>query len=304
MLTRTAFLLCLAALAAPASAAADDLVAADPAAGSVTALNGRVVWVSGPYGAERLMRTTATGFERVPGAPTAKSYSSIDLGLDPRGHTVLTYLRCRRAGRCTAIRDDLRGHRASIRGLAPRGCALSTAPSMWRARVAYGLGCRHGGSGLYVKRGSSVRRLPLPHDAVKFGSTAIAWVDLRGTRVGAATEDIYSYAFVDTVNGTRKGSWLAAASEGESDEHVVGLSVGSLGDLWALTDSVHTGDPNEAVIGHMIGTCFDYEALPNASASDDGYRAVGLAVDGPALYLAAPGTGIVRHAFTPSRRCG
>jgi hypothetical protein len=300
MLNRAPLLLCLAALAVPASAAADDLVAADPAAGSVTALNGTVVWVSGPYGAERLMRRTATGFARVPGAPTAKSYSSIDLGLDSRGRTVLTYLRCRRAGHCTAIRDDLRGHRASIRGLAPRGCALSTAPSMWRARVAYGLGCRHRGSGLYVNG----RRLPLPHDAVKFGSTSIARVDLRGTRVGAATEDIYSYAFVDTVNGTRRGSWLAAASEGESDEHVVGLSVGSLGDLWALTDSVHTGDPNEAVIGHMIGTCFNYESLPNASASDDGYRAVGLAVDGPALYLAAPGTGIVRHAFTPSRRCG
>jgi hypothetical protein len=301
MRKRLILVLSAAALAAPgAAAAADDVVAADPSAGSVTALNGTVVWVSGSYGAERLMRRTQAGFERVPGAPTAKSYSSLDLGLDARGRVVLTYLRCGTPSRCTALRDDLRGHRASIRGLAPRGCSLSTAPSLWRSRVAYGLGCRGRGSGLYVNG----LRLPLPHDAVKFGSTSIAWVDLRGTRVGAATEDIYSYAFVDTVNGTRKGSWLAAASEGESDEHVVGLSVGSLGDLWALTDSVHTGDPNEAVIGHMIGRCFNYESLANASVGDDGYRAVGLAVDGPDLYLAVPGTGIVRHAFAPSRRCG
>jgi len=297
---RTILFLCVAALVAPASAAADDVVAADPAASSVTALNGTVVWVSGAYGAERLMRATATGAERLSGAPIAKSYASIDLGLDRRGRTVLTYLRCRRAGRCTAIRDDLRGHRASIRGLAPRGCALSTAPSMWRTRVAYGLGCRRRGSGLYVNG----RRLPLPHDAVKFGSTSIARVDLRGTRVGAATEDIYSYAFVDTVNGTRKGSYLAAASEGESDEHIVGLAVGSIGDLWTLTDSVHTGDPNEAVIQHAAGECFDFETLANASADDDGYRAVGLAVDRRNLYLAAPGTGVVRHAFTPTGACG
>jgi len=300
MLKWTTLALCAAAVAAPAASAADTTVAADPAAQRVTALDGTIVWVSGAFGSQTLMRSTPGGPARVPGAPAAKAYSSVDLGRDARGRLVLTYLRCRTHARCTAFRDDLHGHRASIRGLAPARCTLSTAPSMWRSRVAYGLGCRSRGTGLYVNG----RRLPLPHDAVKFGSTSIAWVDLRGTRVGAATEDIYSYAFVDTVNGTRQGSYLAAASEGDSDEHVVGLAVGSIGDLWTLTDAVHAGDPNQAVIQHAAGECFDSEALANASIDQEGYRATGLAVDGPNLYLVAPGTGIVRHTFTPRGACG
>jgi hypothetical protein len=300
MLKWTTLALCAAAVAAPAASAADTTVAPDGTTQNVTALDGTLVWVSGAYGAQTLREHRPTGSNRVPGTPTAKSYRSIDLGRDAHGRLVLTYLRCRTHARCTAFRDDLHGHRASIRGLAPRGCSLTTAPSIWGARVAYGLGCRGRGTGLYVNG----RRLPLPHDAVKFGSTSIAWVDLRGTRVGAATEDIYSYAFVDTVNGTRQGSYMAAASEGDSDEHVVGLAVGSIGDLWTLTDSVHAGDPNAAVIQHAAGECFDYESMPNASEADEGYRATGLAVDGPNLYLVAPGTGIVRHTFTPAGACG
>jgi hypothetical protein len=309
MLKRTMlFLGAAAALAAPAAAAAGTTVAPDPAARSVTALDGAVVWVSGAYGAEKLMYTTPGGPARVPRAPAAKSYSSIDLGLDAKGRLVLTYLRCKSAGRCTALRDDLHGHRASIRGLTPAHCALSTAPAMWRTRVAYGLGCTSGSSGLYVKTGSGApRRLPRPHDAVKFGSREIGWVDLRGTRVGAVAADIYEYAFSQTVTGTGRRDFLAAASEGDSDEHVVGLSVGPGGALWALVDAEHVGDPNQAVIYRLkTGGCLEYESLANPPGPDQetGYRATGLAVDGSSLFLTAPPTGIVSHTFASKQPCG
>src|SRR4051812_22577428 len=81
MLTRTMLLLgAAAALAAPAAATADTTVAPDPAARSVSALDGALVWVSGAYGHERLVYKAPGGPARVPGAPEAKSYASIDLG--------------------------------------------------------------------------------------------------------------------------------------------------------------------------------------------------------------------------------
>lgn len=294
-----------AALAVPAAASTDTTVAPDPAAGAVTALDGAIVWVSGAFGSEALMYNTPSGPARVPGAPRAKAYSSIDLGRDSSNHLVLTYLRCRSAGRCTALRDDLHGHRASIKGLAPPHCALSTAPAMWRTRVAYGLGCTSGSSGLYVKTGAGApRRLPRPHDAVKFGSREISWVDLRGTQVGAVAADIYEYAFSQTVTGHGMHAFFAADSEGESDEHVVGLALGTSGSLWALTDAQHTGDPNEAIVYHQVGSCLEYETLKNASEAEEGYRATGLAVDGSTLFLTSPPTGIVSHAFAPAKACG
>jgi hypothetical protein len=309
MIKRTMlFLGAAAALAVPAAAAADTTVAPDPAARAVTALDGALVWVSGAYGAEALMYRTPGGPARVPGAPKAKSYSSIDLGHDAGGQLVLTYLRCKSAGKCTALRDDLHGHRASIKGLTPPRCTLSTAPAMWGKRVAYGLDCNGGPFGLYVKTGSGApRRLPRPHDAVKFGSRSIKWVDLRGTRVGAVAADVYEYAFSQTVTGTGRVESLAAASEGDSDEHVAGLAVGAGGSLWTLVDSTHVGDPNQAILTRLTtDDCLEYESLPNPAGPGeaDGYRATGLAVDGSSVFLTAPATGIVSHVFAPEKPCG
>src|SRR3954454_15941252 len=69
--------------AAPAAHAAT--IAADPTASEVTALDGTVVWVSGPAGAQTLMRRDAAGTQPVQGAPTARFYRSIDLGHDRAG---------------------------------------------------------------------------------------------------------------------------------------------------------------------------------------------------------------------------
>jgi hypothetical protein len=281
-----ALLLCA---SVPAAArAADTTVAADPDAQEVAALDGKIAWVSGRSGHEVL--------KGVPSPPEAKAYRSIDLGRDANGKLVLTYLRCRTFSHCTAFRDDLAGHRKPFKGLAPHGCALSTAPAIWGKRLAYGLGCRKAGrSGLYVDG----RRLPLPKAAVKYGADAITSVDLRGTRVAAVAADIYEYAFSETVGGRQRHAIFSAASEGDSDEHTLGLSLGAGGALWALTDAEHAGDPNEAVIFRAIGSRLAHEVLTTPAGPDQEstYRATDLSVDGTTLYLVVPGTGIVVHEF-------
>jgi hypothetical protein len=290
-LTTTAVLLI--AIVPAAARAADTTVAADPDAQEVAAMGGKVVWVSGTSGHEVL--------KGVPSPPEAKAYNSIDLGRDAKGKLVLTYLRCRTFSHCTAFRDDLAGHRKAFKGLAPHGCALSTAPAVWGKRLAYGLGCRKTSrSGLYVDG----RRLPLPKDAVNYGADEITSVDLRGTRVAAVAADIYEYAFSETVAGKRRRSIFSAASEGDSDEHTRGLSLGAGGALWALTDAEHAGDPNEAVIFRATAASVQHEALTTPAGPDQesSYRATDLAVDGTVLYLVVPGTGIVVHDFAPSAR--
>ena len=156
-------------------------------------------------------------------------------------------------------------------------------------------------SGLYVDG----RPLPLPRDAVKYGADEITAVDLRGTRVAAIAADIYEYAFSQTIAGRQRHSFLAAASEGDSDEHARGLSLGPAGTLWALTDAEHAGDPNVAVVYRSMGACVQHESLETAAGPDQesSYRASDLAVDGSTLYLVVPGTGIVTHTFAPERAC-
>lgn len=315
--------LTLAALAAaPAAAnAADTVVVPGAVPQRMTALDGTVVWVAGSYPHETLMQRGPDGtVAPVTGAPTAV-YPSIDLGRDGANRLVLTYLRCTGSKNCAAYSDDLAGHRNTYKKLVPKRCALTAAPSRWGSRVAYGLDCsKLGGkpnvhdtarSGLFVRKGAGApKHLALPKDAKKFGIDNINWVDLRGTNVGAAASDIYVYAFAQTVNGTHLRSALVAASEGDSDESVGGIALGTGGTLWSLVDSSHSGDPNEVVIDRIASTatadsCATYETLANAPGPDDeeGYRATAMAVDGDTIYLSVPGTGIVTHVFAQTSMC-
>jgi hypothetical protein len=310
--------LTLAAIAAtPAVAqAADTVVVPGVAPQVLTALDGTIVWSSGHFPKYTLMQRNPDGtIAAVAGAPTA-NYRSIDLGHDGNGELVLTYLRCEGNKNCKAVSDDLDGHRSFYRHLVPTRCELTAAPSRWDSRVAYGLDCDrlHGKqhvhdssrSGLFVRKGAAAaKRLRLPKDARKFGVDHVRYVDLRGTNVGAAVTDIYSYAFAETVNATHLRSTFAAASEGESDENVVGAAVGTGGVMWTLVDASHTGDPNEARISRLGPDCDTYERLINPVGPDeaDGYRAEGLAVDGTTLYLYVPATGIVTHEFAPTFIC-
>jgi hypothetical protein len=294
-------LLAAALLAVPATAsAADTLVAPDPAAQQIAALDGTLVWVSGKFGNQRLMQRDASGtISAVEGAPASRNYRAIDLGRSRSNTLVLTYLRCDASTSCKPISDDLAGHRATFSKLTRPGCTVNAGPSQWRRNIAYGLFCTGSAanrkrSGLYVKAdGEAPRRLGLPKDAVKFGIRSISSVDLRGTRVAAVAADIYEYSFSQTLAGKDLRSFFAAASEGESDAHARGLAIQSSSTWWTLTNASHTGDPNETIIVRQFGLCQQREVL--ASAPDAEFLATDLAVDGAMLYLLVPGAGIVTH---------
>ena len=300
-------LIAAAVLAAPATAAAADaLVAADPAAQQITALDGTIVWVSGKFGHQKLMQRTSDGtVAAVKGTRESRSYPSIDLGRDADGKLRLTYMRCDTSSSCTPLWNDLDGRRASFRGLALSGCKVTTAPSQWRSRIAYGQFCsgskrNRERTGLYVKKGSRTPvQLPRPKDAVKFRVTAIDSVDLRGTRVAAVVADIYEYSYSQTTAGKDMRSFFAAASEGESDASARGLAIESGATHWTLTDATHSGDPAEAIIFRQSGDCLQRERLLTPAGSPEEFRATDVAFDDGQLYLLVPGSGIVAHTFTP-----
>lgn len=294
------------ALALPAAAAADPVVVADPAAQQITALDGTIVWVSGPFGGQRLFQRTPDGaVSAVEGAPPSSSYRAIDLGKDSDGRLLVTYLRCDASLSCKSLWNDLDGRRATFRNLTPPKCTIS-ALSQWRTRLAYGLSCAGSAAnrkltGLYTKnRSRAPVRLPRPKDAVRFGARFIESVDLRGTRVAAVATDIYEYSFSQTVTGRDMRWFLAAASEGESNASARGLAIQSASTHWTLTDYEHTGDPNEAIVFRQQGDCVQRERLIGpVGAPQEQFEAIDLAVDGSTLYLVRPGTGIVAHAFAP-----
>ena len=298
------------AFPAVAQAAPAGTLVPDPDAEQVTALDGTLVWVTGaPGGGERLMRYRDGVTAAVEGAPVARFYRSIDLGRDRRGRLVLTYQRCASPSRCVIRRDDLAGRRGRVRGLGVRGCTTTTAPALWRTRAAYGLACRRGRvaeprrSGLYVKTGSGApRRMPRPSDAARFSVSDVTAADLRGTRAAAVLSDIYSYAYAIDVDRRGLVSVLAGASEGDSDQHALGLALGTGGALWSLTTAEHAGDPLQTVVNHLDGRCRDYEVL-TAAPEAEVYPAIDLAVDGRAVYVVVPGTGIATFEFMPARSC-
>ena len=308
-----------AACVAPSVAgAANVLVVPGAQVSKMTALDGTLVWVTGRFPDQLLMQRTPDGrVVPVLGAPRA-SYFSLDLGHDSRGALVLTYARCVGTRRCRVISDDLAGRRATFKRLASPRCQLTTAPSRWRARVAYGLSCvkRRNGtfvfdarrSGLFVRSGSGrARQLALPPEAVRFGSTRVSWVDLRGGSVAAAVTGVYSYAFTQTVGGAELRSDLVATSEGDSEASIRGLSLGTGGTMWTLVDAAHGGDPNIAIISRILASgCSETETLvnPPGPSEGDGYLAEAMAVDGATPYLYVPRIGIVAHDFVTVRPCG
>ncbi|HEV2059462.1 MAG TPA: hypothetical protein VGR11_08890, partial [Solirubrobacteraceae bacterium] len=233
--------------------------------------------MTGDFGRQRLMQRTPDGtISVVKGTREARDYRHVDLGRDRDNRLLLTYLRCDLGGPCQALWNDLDGRRATFRNLALPGCRVDTAPAQWRTRIAYGLFCSGSAanrkrSGLYVKSGSRQPvRLPRPKDAVRFGITNIADVDLRSTRVAAVAADIYEYSFSQTTAGKDMRSALLAASEGESDAHVRGIALGRANVHWTLVNSIHVGDPNEATIFRQQGDCLQRERLVSATSPSAG----------------------------------
>lgn len=304
-------------LAAPA-AAAGQTVADDPLAQQVTALGGTLVWSSGEAPGQKLMQRSPEGvIAPVTGTGQAASFRSPDLGRDAEGRLVLTYARCATLARCTYVRDDLAGGAVRIKGLEPERCAVSSTPSVWGSRVAYGLSCfkRSGGqrifdakrSGLYVKTGSGEpRRLRTPRNARRAGSLTVDDVDLRGRRVAAIYSDIYEFAVIQSVSGRNRHSTRAAASEGDGEQTAAGLTVGTgAARMWFLTRSSYAGDPPLSIIHRRTRSCEDWQTLVGSSEPDAGfdYPRTDLTVDAGRLYAVDPGTGIVEHAYEPRFPC-
>ena len=310
-------LLILAAALSPSVAAADETIAADPAAEQATAAGGTVVWVSGERPGQVLMQRSPDGvIKRVQGAPKAAYYRSIDLGRDRQGDLVLTYQRCDADFDCIAMRDDLNGSRSSFKTFVLKRCAATTAPAIWNRYAAYGLSCfkRVDGkrvfdgrrSGLYLRRGSGTpRRVAPPRLARRAGADSIQSVDIRGNRVAAVYTDISSFVFSSKLDGTDRTTFRAGSSEGDGNAQVTGLALGSTPSVWAVTLSEHAGDPNRSILYRNTDLCVEYETADNAAGpgQESGFPFVEVAVDGVAVYLVVPGTGIVRHDFKPRNTC-
>jgi hypothetical protein len=307
----------LIALLLPAAAARADTIAADPAATQVTALDGTIVWVSGETQGQTLMQRAADGtIAPVAGSAEAAYYRSIDLGHDANGKLVLTYLRCTTLSRCTPVRDDLAGHRSTFKNLAPKNCALSTAPVQWGSRTAYGVACftRKNGrkvadnarTGLYVRTGTgAAKRLATPRLARQAGAYDVTSVDLRGKNVAAVYADIAHVAVLERATGATPVAFRTGSSEGDTDQRTSGLALGGTTRLFALTQSSYGGEPAQTVLHRQTSACRDYQTLtsPSGPNSDFDYPAVDIAADGNTVYLVDPDVGIVSHTYTPSVGC-
>lgn len=290
-------------------------ISTDDTAGPIQALDGVIVWASGnAYKHQTLIQYANGAVKPVAGARSDTGYSSIDLGRDSKNRLVLTYLRCDRGTSvCKPYRNDLKGHEVAVKTLATSHCHLSTAPAYWRSYVAYGQACTIGTtkrddpkhSGLYVKHGTSApRQMHRPKDAIKYRLDNVTRADLRGTQVAAVVSDIYEIAYTQTLSGKSLQGFLISASEGESDEHVRSMALGSGSAMWTLVDSTHTGDPNAAYLGRAVGDCFSTETFESpANDMTGGYVVTSAAVDGATVYLVKPGVGIETHGFSPTRVC-
>jgi hypothetical protein len=145
----------------------------------------------------------------------------------------------------------------------------------------------------------------IPRAATQAGATSVTHVDLRGSRVAAVAADVYAFAFTETTSATAMQSARVATSEGDGDERVAGLALGTTSTLWTLTESSYGGDANSARISRLTNGCLTWKTLTNSTgpAEADGYPATALTADGPTIYLVVAGTGIVAHEFAPQVSC-
>ena len=301
-------ILLAAALLVPAAAHAETVVA-DPDARQVTALGGTIVWVSGDSPARLMLRSTDGSVSPI---AQATALRNPDLGRDAQNRLVLTYARCSTLTKCVYVREDFERGRRTLR-LAPRNCALSSTPAVWRSSVAYGLACfkRVNGrraadnarSGLYLKKGTrKAVRFAAPRSARRAGALSIEDVDLRGAQIAAIYADVYAFAVVQSTTGSLRRTRRVAVSEGDGDQRAAGVVIGT-GDvrLWALTRSFHAEHPAQTIIQRITKTCDGYQTLTGTSQED--HPLTDLAADGDALYAVDPGAGIVTHAYAKTAGC-
>ena len=138
---RSLFACCavLAALLAPASAGADDLVAELERDTPIAAYGGALAWSAYDAASQRYALVVRQGEVTAP-ARTATSPRAFDvsLGPDSRGRVVALYTRCATAGRdCDVYRYDLRTRRESRLRSVSSASFDEAWPAQWRGRIAF-----------------------------------------------------------------------------------------------------------------------------------------------------------------------
>jgi len=300
--------------AAPTPASADTVVDPLAEAQAMTALRDIVVWIDG----DRLNHHSADGAHiPVQGAP-AGNYRSVDLGLTASGRVVLTYRRCQFATSnvCQVVSDDLNGHRVSFKRLAPKRCEVTSAPSRWRDRVAYGLSCAkpHGPpdvfdprrSGLFVRTGDHPpKRLRLPDNVERNESYFISSVDLRGERVAAVVHaDGFGRAIAQGIDRSQPRSVFVSGGGEEARDFESGTAIGTNGALWTFSFGFESSSVFATIRRIERDGCVAADNLPAPPPSTTAdYPATAMAADGDRLYLFVRGTGIVVHPFSPAAPC-
>ena len=296
------------------SAASDIARINDVGSQVMSALDGRVVKITGAGPNHTLtLRRRDGSVQAVPGAP-ARPYRAVDLGHDASGKLVLTYIRCDDGVHCKAYVDDLTGNRRSFQSLTPAGCRLSSVPSRWRTRTAYGLLCdKPGGppdvlderrSGLFVRTGSGTpKRLLAPAGTAR----RVDRVDLRATIVGAVAPSNESRAFTQTVDRAQLRSMKITDNQGETDDwQTQSMALGSNARLWTLVvESQEEGDVVTQRISRRGPRTCEVEAIPVVVDPNTHTAAIpftALAVDANTLYVDTP-NGITPRAFTPAAAC-
>ena len=304
----------LAAGPSVASAAPDTARISDVGAQSMTALDGKVVTITGaaPNHSLKLRQPNGTVVSVL--APVG-TYRSVDLGHDASGNLILTYIRCDIGSpSCNAYVDDLAGHRTAFQALTPARCRLSSAPSRWGNRTAFGLLCDKlsgppnvfdaSRSGLFVRTGSGTpKRLRAPSGTAR----RVDRVDLRGTIVGAVAPSNESRAFTQTVDATNLRSMQITDNQGETDSWTtLSMALGSGERLWTLVvESQEEGaDVTQRISRLGPGTC-QVERIPvlvDPNTNQPVIPFAALAVDANTLWVESA-SGIATRAFAPGSPC-
>jgi hypothetical protein len=148
----------LATLAEPA--AAQRVQTFDARGRQIDVLGEVTTWVRSRGPESFLMRRIAGRTSRIPGTRKGLNLHGADLGVDRTGRLVLVYGACR-SGACHGplIVDVRRGGDRRREVPARRGCEPGVTASVWRDRIAYGLRCRAGGSGVHLAQDGRTRRV-------------------------------------------------------------------------------------------------------------------------------------------------
>lgn len=295
---------------AVAQTGGETLTIADPAVVSIAAQGGILAWTRvGPDGRWILM-ARSSGIAAALGIPASRPGALSDLaaGRDARGRVFLTYVRCAgstaRPSCSPRIFSFVTGERRARVLPTLRPCSAMNAWRAWRTTTAvsgYGAGCPRGA--LIVRDGARSRRLAIPRmtrtdPGLPWRAERITLADLRGDRfsavIGVGTA---AWVWIGRISNPRdEVVYTRAGSEGDCAVDASGAQLAGAWAYWTVSSTC-------AAAGEAAWLV---RAPTRRDAACEGHRqsvaleaaARGLAVDGAAIYYAAPDG--IRRITTPA----